>query len=141
MLYLLVNLFWYIPIIGKYLNTIAIAYSYGYSILYYSLQNNNYSSKKSLMILESNLAYTFGIGIFYSLILEYIPYVYFFIIFVSFFPLCILNIRFNVYPLQYKKKYTSYIFHLPSILTNSILSMLDSFLTSYYNINIKTYAE
>ena len=133
--YVLIGFFYYIPYIGEYLNIILMSYGYGFYCFEYCCSYKKIQNIKKLAIIESNPYYFIGYGLIYGLLITYINTFNFFIVFSMLFPLSVLNLRkFNLYNLEIES-YKSKIFYIPAIVSNIVLSVIDSFLISYYNLN------
>tara|TARA_B100001094_G_C17978575_1_gene694044 strand:+ start:159 stop:686 length:528 start_codon:yes stop_codon:yes gene_type:complete len=136
--YLLINIISLIPYLGKMLLTLALSISYSYFCFEYTCLYKNIENIHKITILEQNSLKFLGFGSIYTLAYFYFDYITFYIFFICMLPLSINKLmKMNVYNINNEKLYNSKIFILPIYILNIILSIIDSYVISYYNMKIQ----
>lgn len=135
--YMIIGFAAYIPtVIGSVISFIAISYSYSYACLEYCCNFKKITNIEKLTLIDYDPYFFIGYGLMYGFFINYFAtYVNFFLVFVILFPLGILNL--SQYKNQFQLKtntHHSIVFLIPAIISNTILSIIDSSLMSYQNL-------
>ncbi len=136
--YLLINISSFIPYIGKLLLILALSISYSYFCLEYTCLYKNIENIHKITIIEQNSIKFLGFGSIYTLAYLYFDYITFYIFFICMLPLSINRLmKMNVYTINQEELYNSKIFIIPIYMLNIILSIIDSYVISYYNMKLQ----
>ena len=135
--YIFINIFSYIPIVGNLLSLVFISHSYGFFCLEYTCSYKKIENIEKITLIEKKPLLFIGYGLPFSIAYIYFTYIQFLFFFVIIFPLAINKlITMDIYNLDCKTKYGSKIFIFPIYILNTLLSILDSYIISNYNLKL-----
>lgn len=135
MLYLITSIFNYFSLVGIFINIIVNSFVYGFYCFDSACGIKNINGKEKLALFEKNIIFLVGYGSLFGFISFYLNTIFFSIIFCFIFPLAVFNlVNLNIYKLE-TRIFHSKFFYLPVSMSNLFLSIIDSYLISYYNVN------
>ena len=122
----------------KILSFLFISNSYGYFCFEYTCSYKNIENIEKITIIEEKPFIFIGFGILYTFLNIYFNFINFFLFFIIIFPLSVNKLmKMNIYTIKHKNLHNSKIFVFPIYILNIILSIIDSYVISTYNIKLQ----
>lgn len=122
----------------KILSFLFISNSYGYFCFEYTCSYKNIENIEKITIIEEKPFIFIGFGTLYTIFYIYLNFINFFLFFIIVFPLSVNKLmKMNIYTIKEKNLYNSTIFVFPIYILNIILSIIDSYVISTYNVKLQ----